>query len=138
MLIDATDQIVGRLGAMVAKKALLGEKIDIINAEKAVISGKKPEVLARFKQKVERGVWAKGPHFKRDPDRLLKRFIRDMLPYKNPRGKEALKNIVCWQGIPEQFEGKEATSFKEAAASKLPVNSVSIKEISTFLGGNID
>jgi large subunit ribosomal protein L13 len=137
MLIDATNTIVGRLGSVVAKKALLGEKIDIINAEKAVISGKKAEVFAKFKQRVSRGTWAKGPHYKRAPDRLLKRMIRDMLPYKQPKGRAALKNIKCWQGAPEGFKDKP-TSLKEADASKLMVNSVSIKELSRFLGGKVE
>ncbi|MBU2560872.1 MAG: 50S ribosomal protein L13 [Nanoarchaeota archaeon] len=138
MIVDATDQIVGRLGAIVAKKALLGEKIDIVNAEKAVISGKKEVVLAKFKQKVARGTWAKGPHYIRAPDMLLKRLIRDMLPYKKPRGITAFKNIMCWQGIPAQFKDQKQVRFKEADASKLTVSYVSIKNISRFLGGKVD
>jgi large subunit ribosomal protein L13 len=138
MLIDATDMIVGRLGAVVAKKALLGEKIDIVNAEKAVISGKKHEVLAKFKQRLARGTWSKGPHYIRTPDRLLKRMIRDMLPYKKPKGRQAFKNIICWQGVPEEFKDKKPEIIKEADSSKLAINYVSVKEISRFLGGNID
>ena len=59
MLIDANNKIVGRLGTVVAKKALLGEKIDIVNAENAVISGRKDVIFAKFKQKVSRGTPAK-------------------------------------------------------------------------------
>ena len=138
MIVDAKDQIVGRLGTKVAKLALLGEKIDIVNAEQAVVSGKRAEILAKWKQRVERKTWSKGPHFKRNPDRLLKRMIRDMLPYKQPKGRTAFENIKCWVGVPEQFEGKETTSFPEAGADKLMVSSTSVKEISRFLGGNFD
>ncbi len=38
MIIDANNMILGRLASFAAKKALLGEKIDVINCEKAVIS----------------------------------------------------------------------------------------------------
>ncbi|MBW2964839.1 50S ribosomal protein L13 [Candidatus Woesearchaeota archaeon] len=138
MLVDATNMIVGRLGTVIAKKALLGEKIDIVNAEKAVISGKRSEVIAKFKQKVERGTWAKGPHYLRDADRLLKRLIRNMLPYKTARGREAFKNITCWIGVPEQFKSQKPVTFKEADASKLTIGSVSLKEISKLLGGNVE
>ncbi|MBW2967735.1 50S ribosomal protein L13 [Candidatus Woesearchaeota archaeon] len=138
MIVDATNQIVGRLGAIVAKKALLGERVDIVNAEKAVISGKKPEVLARFKQKVARGTWAKGPHYIRQPDLLLKRLIRNMLPYKQQRGIDAYKRIMCWQGVPAQFKDQKPVQFKEADASKLMIGHVSIDEISRFLGGKVD
>ncbi len=138
MLIDAKNMIVGRLGTIVAKKALLGEKIDIINAESAVISGKKSEILAKLKQKVDRGNWSKGPHYIRSPDRLLKRMIRNMMPYKKPRGLSAYKKIMCWQGVPEKFKEQKAVVLKEADASKLSINCVTVKEISKFLGGNVD
>ncbi|MBN1544744.1 50S ribosomal protein L13 [Candidatus Woesearchaeota archaeon] len=138
MIVDATDQIVGRLGAIVAKKALLGEKIDIVNAEKAVISGKKEVVLGKFKQNVSRGTWAKGPHYLRAPDLLLKRLIRNMLPYKNARGIAAFKNIMCWNGVPAQFKDQNLVRFKEADASKLTVSHVSLRDISRFLGGKVD
>ena len=38
MIIDATELIVGRFATVAAKKALLGERIDIINCEKAIIT----------------------------------------------------------------------------------------------------
>ncbi|MFH1328337.1 MAG: uL13 family ribosomal protein [Candidatus Bathyarchaeota archaeon] len=40
-IVDATNLIVGRLASSVTKRLLSGEKIVIINAEKAVFSGKK-------------------------------------------------------------------------------------------------
>ena len=138
MLIDATNQIVGRLCSVVAKHALLGEKIDIINSENAVVSGRREEVLAAFARRVDRGTWAKGPHYLRSPDMLLKRLMRDMLPYKQERGIKAYKNVMCWKGVPAQFKDKKATSIKEADASKLTIKSVSLKEISKFVGGNFD
>ncbi len=138
MIVDATNQIVGRLGTFVAKKALLGETIDIVNAENAVISGKKQMVFLKYKQNVERGTWAKGPHYKRDPDMLLKRLIRNMLPHKTSRGRTALDNIKCWIGVPDQFKDKPVESFKEANSAKLTVNTVSVKELSRFLGGKVD
>jgi large subunit ribosomal protein L13 len=139
MLIDATNMIVGRLGSVVAKKALLGERIDIVNAEKAVISGRKPVVLQRMKERVSKGYWSKGPHFKRAPDLLLKRMIRNMLPFKQPKGEAALKRIMCWIGVPEQFKDKKAETVEQARIPKIPGTSyVTIDEISRFLGGNVD
>ena len=49
MIIDATNLLVGRLATVVAKKALLGGKIDIVNAEKAIISGPKRLVINKYK-----------------------------------------------------------------------------------------
>jgi large subunit ribosomal protein L13 len=139
MIVDATNLIAGRLGSLVAKKALLGEKIDIVNAEKAVISGKKQEVFEIYKRKVSMGTWAKGPHYIRSPERLLKRIIRDMLPYKKARGIAAYKNVMCWEGIPDQFKGKELVSFKEADVSRLSIaNYISIRDISKHIGGRVE
>ena len=61
MLLDANNLIVGRFGTFVAKKALLGERIDIINCEKAVISGRKEEVFAKYKKRRDIGAPRKGP-----------------------------------------------------------------------------
>ena len=49
MILDATNLILGRMATAVAKKALLGEKIDIVNCENAVISGNKYQILERYK-----------------------------------------------------------------------------------------
>jgi large subunit ribosomal protein L13 len=143
MLFDAKDLIVGRLGTVVAKKALLGEKIDIINAEQAVVTGKKSVVLGRFKERMQRGTWAKGPHFIRSSDRLLKRMIRNMLPYKQPKGEAAFKRIKCWVGTPDEFKDKKAEIVPGADVSKLPnLNYVPLsrvsKELCGKIGGNVD
>ena len=50
MIIDATDLIMGRVAALSVKKALLGEDVVIINVEKAVISGTKENVIAKYKK----------------------------------------------------------------------------------------
>ena len=41
IVIDANELILGRLATQVAKKLLLGVEVQIINCEKAVISGTK-------------------------------------------------------------------------------------------------
>lgn len=139
MIVDATDLIVGRLGTVVAKKALLGEEITIVNSEKAVISGKKSVVLDRIKTRVNRGIPSKGPHFIRSPDRLLKRMIRNMMPYKQPKGEAAFKRITCWIGVPEEYKDKKMETIPGAAASKLPsLNYVSIARISKEIGGKLE
>jgi len=135
MLIDANNLIVGRLGTFVAKKALLGERIDIINCEKAVMSGSKENVFAKYKQRQDMGVPKKGPFIKRMPDRFMKRILKGMLPMTKPRGREAVKKIRCYIGVPEQFKGKAAETLPEANADKLPtLKKVTIAEICKFLG----
>ncbi len=135
MLIDASGLIIGRLGTFAAKKALLGERVDIINCEKAVISGKKEDVFARYKQKRDRGVPKKGPFIHRMPDRFVRRIIRGMLPMAKPRGKEAYKKIICHIGVPEKFKGKAADTVPKANADKLlTLKKVKLGDVCKFLG----
>ena len=137
MIIDATDLIVGRMATVAAKKALLGERIDIINCEKAIITGKKQQVLARFKQKKEWGTY-KGPYLHRQSDRIVRRMIRGMLPYKKERGRNAFERIMCHVGIPEQLKGQKAETIDAANVSKLDnLNFLQVKEVSKFLGAKI-
>lgn len=135
MLLDATNIIIGRLGTFAAKKALLGEKIDIINCEKAVISGRKEDVFAKYKQKRDRGVPKKGPFIPRMPDRFVKRIIRGMLPMEKARGREAFKKIICHIGVPEKFKGKATDTVTKANADKLlTLKKVKVGTVCRFLG----
>jgi len=138
MIIDATNLIAGRIGTYVAKKALQGEEITIVNAEKAVIVGDKKKILAEYKRRRERGSPMVGPFFPRQPDRFLKRTIRGMLPYKQPRGVKAYKAIKCYMGVPREFEGKETQTISNANVEKV-MNSkfLSVKDICSYLGGSI-
>jgi len=45
IVIDATNQIMGRLASYAAKSALSGNTVIVLNAEKAVISGKKSNIV---------------------------------------------------------------------------------------------
>ena len=136
MIIDANGLILGRMGTFVAKKALLGEKIDIINCEKAVMSGKKENVFAKYKRMQDMGVPKKGPFMHRTPDKFMKRVLRGMFPMTKSRGREAFKKVKCHIGVPEQFKGKAAETVQGANAEKLPtLKKVTIAQICKFLGG---
>ena len=133
MIIDAKDMIVGRLATFVAKKALMGEEVTIVNSEKAVITGNPKEILEEYKKKRSRGAALIGPYFPKGSERILKRIIRGMLPYKQPRGREALDRVKCYIGVPKEFEGKEK-SYKEFNVSKTYANFVTLGRISKELG----
>lgn len=136
MIIDAKELLVGRMATRVAKAALLGETIDIINCDKAVMSGSPEQILAKFKQRAERGTPAKGPHIPRRSHYLVKRMIRGMLPYKKTKGREALARIKCHVGVPAEFEGKPTVTFEDAHVETLPVlKYCSVSRVVSYLGG---
>ena len=138
MIIDANNLILGRLGTFVAKKALLGEKIDIVNCENAVITGAKDDIFGRYDQLLHRGTPVKGPFAYKMPDRFIKRVIRGMLPYKKERGRKAFKNVKCHIGIPNNFKGQKIDTIKEANAEKLPnFRYLTIKDVCMHMGAKI-
>ena len=94
-VIDATNLIVGRLATIVSKRALLGETIDIINCEKAVLTGDRDLLLRKYREKRDRGTPLKGPFLSFLPDRFVRRIIRGMLPYKQEKGSKAFKRVMC-------------------------------------------
>jgi len=121
MIINASDMILGRLASYVAKQALLGEKVDIVNCEKAVLTGNKKSVLADYKRRNERGSRpTKGPFMPKMPDRFVRRCIRGMLPYKQEKGIKAFKRIMCYIGIPDEFKDNKIETLDNFNVSKVP------------------
>lgn len=138
MIIDANNLVLGRMASYVAKKALLGNEIDIVNCEKAIITGKKKEIYDRHKKRLKRGVHSKGPFLPRMPDRFVKRTIRGMLPYKTAKGSIVFKNIKCHIGVPDKFKNEKIETMENIDISKNNViDYIRIKEICSSLGGKL-
>ncbi len=97
MIIDGDGLILGRLASRVAKELLKGNSITIINAEKIVLSGDPKRTIKRFFEKREVGSHLKGPFYPREPDKVVRRAIRGMLPYKKEKGKIALKKLKVYK-----------------------------------------
>ena len=134
-IIDASGATLGRLSTNTAKRLLKGEEIAVVNSEKAIISGKKSSIKARYTKKREVGTYRKGPFFPRMPDQLVKRTVRGMIPYQTPHGRNAFKRLKCYIGVPKEFEGKKFETIKEA--EKQPVDFMTIEELSRYLGAKV-
>ena len=135
MILDATDLIVGRFATVVAKRALLGEEVVVVNCEKALISGSRENVVGKYRNWTKRGAPLLGPYFPRRADMMVRRMIRGMLPHKQPKGKAAFQRVMCHIGIPDQYKDAKFETVKEAHVSKLPnLRYVTIAEISKQIG----
>ncbi|MFB6178120.1 MAG: 50S ribosomal protein L13 [Halorientalis sp.] len=134
VVIDARDCILGRVASEVAERALDGDSVEVINAEQAVITGRKEDVLETFQKRRKLGS-DRGPYYPKQPDRIFKRSIRGMLPYKKPRGREAFENIRVYIGNPNGDDGEivEGTSLDRLSNIKF----VQMGEISEKLGANV-
>ncbi len=135
-IIDASNHILGRLSSYIAKKLLEGEKIVVVNAEKAIITGNPENVFERYKEKYDRGSKEKGPYFPRHPEKIFKRTVRGMLPWKSKRGREAYRRLRVFIGIPEQLKGKDFEKVDIALYEKVSKTQryVYLKDVSRFLG----
>ena len=135
-VIDGSNLILGRMGTNVAKRILRREVIHIVNAEKVVVTGNRENILEKFRTRLEiapKGNPHKGPKFSRTPDRIVRRAVRGMVPWKTPRGKSAYKNLKVHIGVPQEFTAVKVESI-EQAQNKHIKGFMTVGDISKSLG----
>ena len=125
VVVDATDQHVGRMGSKVAKLLRgkykpnftphvdCGDNVIIINADKVILTGKKwtDRIYYSYsgypsgqKQTTPAQLQAKGE------DRLLRKVVKGMLP-KNKLGAKLLANLYVYGGGEHKHEAQQPTSI---------------------------
>ncbi len=142
VVIDADGLVAGRLASVVAKRLLRGENVVVINAEKAIITGKPQRIVKEYMKKVSE--WRThynpeklGPKIPRRPDRVLKRMVRGMLPHKKPRGRLAYKRLKVYIGIPEDIDASKAIKVREAMRKNETIPFITLGELYRMLGGKL-
>lgn len=133
VVIDADNLILGRLASHCAKLLLKGEEVIVVNAENAVISGSKKSIATDYLEKRRIGKPRKGPHYPRMPDRILKRTIRGMIPYKKPSGKKAYSRLKVYIGVPKELRDEKFGTVAGASAEG-KVKYIRLGEVSKHLG----
>jgi large subunit ribosomal protein L13 len=135
-VINAEGLILGRLSSHVAKRLRNGEEIVILNAEKAIISGRRKQLVEFYAHRRTRGASqtkAKGPFYPRTSDAILKRTVRGMVEYKKPTGRAALKRLRVYLGVPKEFKDVKMETLESAKKPHL-VKFVHLGDISKELG----
>jgi len=135
-LVNAEGLIVGRMCSKVAKRLLNGEEVIILNAEKAVFSGKKKSKVLEAHVFLEVGAPRRGPFHYRRPDRFLRKAVRGMVPYKQPKGKNAYKRLKVFMGIPLELKDQEMITFIEASSANLKGPHFTLGEMAKEIGWN--
>ncbi|MEM5804361.1 MAG: 50S ribosomal protein L13 [Candidatus Aenigmatarchaeota archaeon] len=130
-VIDAEGAVMGRLASMIAKELLLGEQITVVNADKAVISGRPTMVKERYLAKIQRGTPTKGPFHPKCSDGIFRRAVRGMLP-KNKKGREAFARLRVHVGCPEEL--KEVQKMGKSAED-LRCRFIVVKDLAKQFGG---
>ena len=136
VVVDARDCILGRVASQVATRVLDGERVAIVNAERAVITGREEDVKEKYLTR--RGLGSdRGPYYPKRPDRIFKRAVRGMLPYKRPRGREAFENVRVYVGNPYE-DDVEAEILDDTSLDRLSnIKFVSLGDVSESLGANV-
>lgn len=135
VVINAQDCILGRVASEVAQRALAGERIAVVYAEDAVITGDKNDVLGRYRKRDSLGS-DRGPAYPKRPDGIFKRAIRGMLPHDTLRGREALSNVRVYVGNP--FDEDSPEILDETSLDRLSnIRFIHLSEISDQLGANV-
>jgi large subunit ribosomal protein L13 len=132
--VNAEGQIVGRMCSKVAKLLLNGEEVIILNSEKAVFSGKKKSKIAEAHKFLEVGAPMRGPFHYRRPDRYLRKTVRGMVPFKQPKGKNAYKRLKVFMGVPLEFKDQKMITFEDAQSSDLKGPHFTLGEMAKEIG----
>ena len=134
-VINAEGLILGRLCTHVAKRLLNGEEIVVVNAEKAIVSGRRAQLLEFYKHRRKRGKshLTKGPYYPRTADRIIKRSVRGMVEYRKSSGKAALGRLRVYLGVPKEFESVKKETVEGAHKPHLS-KYVYLEEITKELG----
>lgn len=136
IVLDATNAIIGRLATYAAKQALNGARVDVINVEKAIMSGNRTQILEKYNyRRTYIGQIRCGPYTKRRPDMFVRRIIRGMLPFQRARGKDAFGRVMCYMGTPAKFASAKIEKMDKIQVTKLPtLRYITISEICRSMG----
>ena len=135
LVVDARDCIVGRVASQVAQRALDGDSVAVVNAERAVITGSEDDVMSTYRERDAVGS-DQGPNYPKRPDRIFKRAVRGMVPHKETRGREAIERVRVYVGNP--YEDDEAEILDDTSLDRLStIKFVSLGDVSESLGANV-
>jgi len=100
----------GRLAATVAKAALQGNRVIVLRAELINLSGNfyrnKLKYLSFLRKRCNVNP-KRGPFHYRAPSEIFKRAVRGMVPHKTQRGKDALRRLKVFEGMPPPYDKKK-------------------------------
>ncbi|TKX81504.1 50S ribosomal protein L13 [Halorubrum sp. SD626R] len=137
VVVDARDCILGRVSSKVAQRVLDGETVAVVNAEHAVITGNEEATMETYHTRAELGSDS-GPYYPKRPDRIFKRAIRGMLPYKTEDGREAFSNVRVYVGNPYERDDVESVVLDGTSLDRLSnIKFTTLGEISESLGANV-
>ncbi|MEM1548136.1 MAG: 50S ribosomal protein L13 [Thermoproteota archaeon] len=131
LVVDATNQILGRMCSMIAKKLLEGYRVHVVNVENARISGDKHSFMREYVKFLDvRSVRnpKHTPKHPRNPVTYVRSVVKGMLPMDKKKGRDAFRRLSVYIGNPGNLGG-QPVRFKEADATRLGGRSFTLSEL---------
>lgn len=137
MIVDAKDNVAGRLASKVAKAIINGERVTVINSQELVMVGNKKSILEKFTTRVDGAVKSNphyGPKYDRIPSKIFRRMVRNMLPTKKRAKERIIKQLRVFNTTAKGIDSKEAIIFEEIKFNHRN-NYIKLKDVALLLGG---
>lgn len=137
IVVDATNCIAGRMCSHVSKLLLQGNRVAIVNAEKAMLSGDRYKTIGLYKEYLEINSVTNpihGPFHPRRPDTILSKMVRGMVPKRKTSGIEAHQRLRVYIGVPEEMKKSKLESFTDSKIRKPESYYITIGEIAKQIG----
>jgi large subunit ribosomal protein L13 len=137
IVVDATNCIAGRMCSHVSKLLLQGNRVTVVNAERAMLSGNRYKTINSYKEHLEINSVTNpihGPFHPRRPDTIISKMVRGMIPKRKSDGIEAFKRLRVYMGVPEGMKGANIKSFDDSKISKPESYYISVAEVAKQIG----
>jgi large subunit ribosomal protein L13 len=137
IIVDITNCIAGRTCSRISKLLLEGNKVSVINAEKAMISGNRYKTIEIYKEDLEISSVTNpihGPFHPRRPDTILSRMVRGMIPKRKSSGIEAFKQLRVYIGVPEKLSREQPKVFEDCRIRKPESYYITVGDVAKQIG----
>ena len=137
IVIDAANCISGRICSHVSKLLLQGNRVTIVNAEKAMLSGHRYKTIQLYKEHLEINSVTNpihGPFHPRRPDTILTKMVRGMIPKRKSSGIEAFKRLRVYIGIPESLKNSEMKYYDDSKITKPSSYYITVGKVAKEIG----
>ena len=137
IVVDATSCIAGRMCSHVSKLLLQGNRVAIVNAEKAMLSGARAKTIQLYKEHLEINSVTNpihGPFHPRRPDTMLTKMVRGMVPKRKSSGMTAFSRLRVYIGVPEEMKKAKMESFSDSKIRKPESYYITVGEVAKEMG----
>ena len=137
IVVDATNCVAGRMCSHVSKLLLQGNRVAIVNAEKAMLSGDRYKTIQLYKEHLEINSVTNpihGPFHPRRPDTILSKMVRGMVPKRKTSGLGAHQRLRVFIGVPEEMKKAKLESFEDSKITKPESYYITMAEVAKQIG----